>query len=87
MTARAAVLVDFPPDFALQQFIQEGGWQLSQFGLVGESPSIQYDFRIRPALAMRESQWIKREVEGAVAEEGVAGVGWWPLGCWGVAEG
>ena len=86
MTARAAALVELPPDFALQPFVREGGWQPPHIGYVGESPSIQDEFRNRQALALRGSQGVNREVEGAVVEEGVAGVGWWRSGSWKVAK-
>ena len=68
-------MVAFPLDFALQLVVREGGGLQPQFGLVGDPLSFPYDRRNCQTSAGNVSPWVQREVEGAVGEVGVAGVG------------
>ena len=68
-------MVAFPLDFTLQLVVREGGRLQPQFGLVGDPLSFLYNCRNCQTSAGNASPWMQREVEGAVREVGVAGVG------------
>ena len=60
---------------------------MSPLGSVRESPNIQHDFRILPAMVLHGPWWVELGVEGADVGVGEVGVEWWGLVCWGVEGG